>query len=461
MQNLKKNGPRPVLIYIIKILLIAGAYFLSAKLGLQFAFLKGNVTLIWPPSGIALASVLLMGYGAIPGLIIGAFIATYSTGTSFLFALISAIGNPLAVIIPFYLIKRFTSFRPQLDKLNSVLSLLVFGALVGPLFSATVGSFGILISGLGSWSNIIETWIKWWLGDAMGVIVFAPFLLTWFSHSRTKFQHKKILEGSLIFGLLVFLDYVVFGNKLTSEISYSLSYLIFPLAIWAAMRIDSRGVSTINLVAMSISVWGTVHGFGPFINSTLQSSLIYMSSTITIFITALILSGAIAEQKTMEDRLINLSNHDYLTGLYNRLFFDEETKRLNNSRQFPISVIMGDVNHLKRVNDTLGHDQGDQVLKNVAALFNKVFRTEDIVARLSGDEFAILLPNTNLPSLKIIMKRVHSEISVFNQAHQKLPIHLSFGYCRAHKKNKIEDCLKKADKLMYLEKHKINRSKNK
>ena len=460
MQNLKKNGPRAVLIYLVKILLIAGTYFLSAKLGLQFAFLKEDIPLIWPPSGIALAAMLLFGYGAIPGLIIGAFTATYSTGAPLLFALITAIGNPLAAIVSFFLIKRFTSFRPQLDKLSSVMLLLTFGALVGPLFSATAGSAGILISGLGSWSNFLDVWFKLWLGDAMGVIVFSPFLLTWFSHSRSKFQQNKILEGGLILGLLILPYYLAFGNITTSEISYPLTYLLFPLSIWSAMRFDNRGVSTINVVAMSVLVWGIVHGFGPNISSTPQSSLIYMSSTITIFITALFLSGAIAERKTMEGRLTNLSNHDYLTGLYNRLFFDEETKRLNNSRQFPISVIMADVDYLKRVNDTIGHDQGDQVLKNIALLFNKVFRNEDIVARLSGDEFAIILPNTNLPSLKRIMKRVHSEISLFNQAHQELPIYLSFGYCHAHKKNEIEDCLKKADTLMYLEKRK-NRSKYK
>ena len=453
MQNLKKNGTT-VLIYLIKILLIAEAYFISTKLGLQFTFFNGNIALIWPPLGIALATILLMGYGAIPGLILGAFAAAFSTGAPILYSFITAIGNPLAVIVSFILIKRFTSFRPQLDTLNSVIFLLIFGALVGPFFSAIIGSVGFLVSGLESWSNFLMIWLKWWLGDAMGVIIFAPFLLTWLSHPSLKSQHTKILESSLIFGLLILLVYVVFGNQLNSEISYSLYYLIFPLAFWAALRIDSRGVATINLVAMVISVWGTIHGFGPFINSTPQSSLIYMSSIITVFITALILSGAIAERKTMEGKLTQQSNHDYLTGLYNRLFFDEEIKRLNNSRQFPISVIMADVDHLKKVNDTLGHDQGDQVLKNIALLFNRVFRKEDIVAHLSGDEFAMLLPNTNLPSLKKLLKRVYSEISLFNQAHPELPIHLSFGYFCAQKDNKIEDCLKKADKLMYLEKQK-------
>ena len=80
MQNLKKSGLNAVLIYIIKTLLIAEAYFISAKLGLQFTFLNENIALIWPPLGIALAIILLMGYGAIPGLILGAFAATYSTG---------------------------------------------------------------------------------------------------------------------------------------------------------------------------------------------------------------------------------------------------------------------------------------------------------------------------------------------------------------------------------------------
>jgi diguanylate cyclase (GGDEF)-like protein len=459
MQNLKKNGPRPVIIYLLKILLIAGTYFLSAKLGLQFAFLKGNVTLIWPPSGIALAAILLMGPGAIPGIMLGAFSATYSTGAPFLFSLVTAIGNPLAAIIPFFLIIKFSSFRPQLDDLTSVFSLLLFGALVGPLFSATVGSAGILLSNMGTWSNILETWFKWWLGDAMGVIVFSPLLLTWFSHSLPKFRKERILEGYIIFGLILLLEFFVFGSQLNSETSYSLSYLIFPIKIWAAMRLDSRGVSVINLTAVSISVWGTVNGYGPFINSTLQSSLVFLSSTITIFITTLILSAAVAERRLLESKLILQGNHDHLTGLYNRLYFDEETKRLNNSRQFPISVIMTDVDNLKRVNDNLGHEKGDQVLINIAEIFNKVFRKEDIVARLGGDEFAVLLPETNLHSLKRIVKRFNTEVSLFNRVHPELPIQISLGFCRAHKNNKIEECLKKADELMYLEKHKKHKNK--
>ncbi len=454
MQNLNKNGLRPVIVYLIYILLIAGTYFLSAKLGLQFAFLKGNVTLIWPPSGIALAAILLMGPGAIPGIMLGAFSATYSTGAPFLFSLATAIGNPLAAIIPFFLIKKFSSFRPQLDDLTSVFSILLFGALVGPLFSATVGSASILLSNMGTWSNIFETWFKWLLGDAMGVIVFSPLLLTWLSQSMPKFRKDRILEGSFIFGLILLLEYFVFGGHLNSEISYSLSYLIFPLKIWAAMRLDSRGVSAINLAAVSISVWGTVNGYGPFINSTLQSSLVFLSSSITIFITTLILSAAVTERRVLETKLKMQSNHDYLTGLYNRLYFDEEAKRLNNSRQFPISVIMTDVDNLKRVNDNLGHEKGDQVLINIAKIFNKVFRKEDIVSRLGGDEFAVLLPETNLHSLKRIVKRFNTEVSLFNRAHPELPIQISLGFCRAHKNNKIEECLKKADELMYLEKQK-------
>jgi diguanylate cyclase (GGDEF)-like protein len=173
----------------------------------------------------------------------------------------------------------------------------------------------------------------------------------------------------------------------------------------------------------------------------------------------LILSAAVTERRVLEAKLKTQSNHDYLTGLYNRLYFDEETKRLNNSRQFPVSIIMTDVDNLKGVNDSLGHDKGDQLLINVAELFTTVFRTEDIVARLGGDEFAVLLPDTNLPSLKRILKRVNTEISLFNHAHSELPIYISFGYCRAHKQNKIEECLKKADELMYLEKQKKRNNK--
>ena len=100
----------------------------------------------------------------------------------------------------------------------------------------------------------------------------------------------------------------------------------------------------------------------------------------------------ITQQKRAEDRLRFLSTHDVLTGLYNRAFFEEETTRMERGRHYPISVLMVDVDHLKITNDRRGHAAGDSLLRRAAAVLRAAFRTEDVVARIGGDEFAVLLP---------------------------------------------------------------------
>ena len=114
----------------------------------------------------------------------------------------------------------------------------------------------------------------------------------------------------------------------------------------------------------------------------------------------------ITERKQAEDRLRYLGFHDMMTGLYNRSFFEEELKRLDAKRQLPLSIIIGDIDGLKLVNDTLGHRKGDQLIVKVAGIIKKACRTEDIVCRWGGDEFAILLPKTDTETAEQICDRI-------------------------------------------------------
>ena len=123
-----------------------------------------------------------------------------------------------------------------------------------------------------------------------------------------------------------------------------------------------------------------------------------------------------------------------------------------NSRQYPISVIMADIDGLKDINDTFGHSTGDQVLVNLANLFSDVFRHEDIVSRLGGDEFVILLPNTDASTTKKIIKRIKKQNIAYNKRHMDLPISFSMGISTAKQGESIEGHLKNADNLMYEEK---------
>jgi diguanylate cyclase (GGDEF)-like protein len=164
------------------------------------------------------------------------------------------------------------------------------------------------------------------------------------------------------------------------------------------------------------------------------------------------LRSEIIERTEAETRLKFLSSHDAMTGLYNRFFFEAELERLQNSRLYPISVVMSDLDGLKRVNDYNGHAAGDELLKRTAKVLQESFRTEDVVARIGGDEFAVLLPQTDAGSMQAILVRLKANLEKCNLVCFDLTIELSVGTATAEKGSILSQVIKKADDAMYEEK---------
>ncbi len=133
----------------------------------------------------------------------------------------------------------------------------------------------------------------------------------------------------------------------------------------------------------------------------------------------------ITERKAAEEEVVYMSYHDQLTGLYNRRFFEEEFNRLNTKRHLPISLIMADVNGLKLINDAFGHEEGDKLLQLMASVLRNTCRESEIIARLSGDEFVILLPNTTETSVQHIVQRLKK--ALFHEKFKSIEFSMSFG----------------------------------
>ncbi|EGO63993.1 diguanylate cyclase domain-containing protein [Acetonema longum] len=136
----------------------------------------------------------------------------------------------------------------------------------------------------------------------------------------------------------------------------------------------------------------------------------------------------VTERKKIEDQFHYLSLHDSLTGLYNRAYFQQEMRRLAGGRQLPVGIVVCDVDGLKLINDTLGHEHGDTLIIAVARILTECFRDSDVVARIGGDEFAILLPRISSSVLERICRRIQDREAVYNKLNPSIPLGLSVGY---------------------------------
>ncbi|HEY5514349.1 MAG TPA: diguanylate cyclase [Geomonas sp.] len=160
----------------------------------------------------------------------------------------------------------------------------------------------------------------------------------------------------------------------------------------------------------------------------------------------------ISERKRTEMRLRYLSTHDMLTGIYNRAYFDEEMERLKMGRKFPVSIVMADVDRLKETNDQLGHAAGDELLRHAAELFKGAFRRGDVAARIGGDEFAALLPDTDETALMEAIERLNQHLSLGTKENGWSLLKLSIGAATANSGEELMAAWRTADERMYQEK---------
>ena len=442
-----------VSLYTGKAILVAAAYILASLLAILLTSAKNPAPLIWPQAGVALTSVLLVGFEALPGVLIGSILIAVATGVPIDLSVIIAAGNTLAAFFPAYFLLTKNNFSSMLENIGSILKLLLLGVVISPLIASTFSILGIYLVGINIGDSLLQIWGTRWLRDALGVLVFTPFFLVWLGNPLPKINSRNLIDGAAITAVGVALELLIFFGKLNQETANAITFLIIPIIIWASIRLSIHGLVVTNFISSVLFLWGIANKKGALFHGEMTTSFpAFLSVLGTMWATSLILSASIAKYNKIQKNLSDLSNHDTLTGLFNRLFFETEMKRLDNSRQFPISIIMSDLDNLKEINDTFGHRSGDQLLKNLSTLFLSLFRHEDIICRIGGDEFVALLPGTSAPKVKMIIERLIKRIDSYNHDHPDLPIRISLGFSTASQGESLLGHLKIADNLMYEEK---------
>src|SRR6185295_8145055 len=191
-------------------LVVAVIYFVGAELGLSLASLHENVTPVWPPTGIAIASVLIFGPRVLPGVFLGALAANIPTSLPIPFAFGIAIGNTIEALAAWFLLRRSKRWRNSFDSVGEVLTFVVYAAVLATLVSATIGNLSVCFGDPKQWNEFTSLWLTWWMGDGFGALIFAPLMLSWSSSRRV--EREDVPEIASLFVLLLIVSLIVFAG---------------------------------------------------------------------------------------------------------------------------------------------------------------------------------------------------------------------------------------------------------
>ncbi|PYP55410.1 MAG: hypothetical protein DMD44_15185 [Gemmatimonadetes bacterium] len=281
--------------YLLRIAAVAAAYFAAARVGLLAAVAQSVVSSAWPPSGVALAALLLLGLRLWPGIALGAFLLNWTAGVSAAGAAGIATGNTLEAVAGAWLLGRMMDFRPSLERVRDVIALVVVGALASTTLSATLGVASLWASGAVAPDALRRLWFVWWSGDALGDVLVAPLLLTWVRAARA--TGRRLEAGGVLAALLL-----LTGLLLRHPLSYV--YAVFPVVVWAALRFGSRGTATATAVVATLTIWYTLHGLGPFVASTPTENLALLQTFLGLTaVTGLVLAAVVTERGAAEGAL--------------------------------------------------------------------------------------------------------------------------------------------------------------
>src|SRR6266478_798850 len=305
----------PRLQLLLRLLLVFAFYLTAGKLGLSVPFTSGNVSPIWPASGVALASVLVWGYEVWPAIALAAFLVNFFSPVSATASLGIALGNTSSALFGGYLLRRFAGFQPSLARMRDVLGLVILAAVVSPIVAASIGITTLFLTHMHAWSDFSSAWRVWWLGDAMGVLIVTPLFLTGrelVSSLRSSRLTEFLLLGAGLFATCA----AIFGGRTGFGVQDDvLAFVAFPFVIWAAIRFRVAGVAMASFLIAVIAVWGTAKGNGPFVKHDPLGNVALLQLFIAVTsMTGLILAGvieererAITERKRAEESLRELS----------------------------------------------------------------------------------------------------------------------------------------------------------
>jgi signal transduction histidine kinase/ActR/RegA family two-component response regulator len=276
-------------------------YFIVGKLALKLAFVNASVSPVMPSAGIALAALLVLGYRTWPAIFLGAFLVSFTTTGNIGSSFGIAIGNTFEAVCGVWLVNRFAGGAAVFERADNVFKFAA-AVITSALISPSVGVTSLALGGFASWSDYQAIWLSWWMGDIAGALVMAPLVVLWCREKTRQWTQSEKVEVSLLFLALLVVAEITFGGWFPiSAKNYPIAFLYIPFLVWLTFRFTPREAATGIFILASVAIWGTLHGFGPFVLATQSHSLfILQTRTAVLAITAMALAAAMAERRRAE-----------------------------------------------------------------------------------------------------------------------------------------------------------------
>ena len=408
---------RPRTRYLVTSTALASAYFVAAKLGLAFAFVNPSATAIWPPTGMTLAALLILGLDVWPAILLGAFLANLTAQGTVGTSLVIGIGNTLEGLIGALLVSRFAQGRMFFLKPRDIVKFVVLAALLSTTVSATAGVTTLAVAGYASWTDYGHIWLTWWLGDSAGDLIVAPFLIVWASVPAPRWRLRWMLEATAVIVGLSLVAMLAFQGLIPAESAEHLpiEYLCVPFLFWAAFRLGRRCVATCVLVMSFIAIDGTLRGLGPFARETANEALLLLQAYLAVKAVTMLAAAAVVWQLRQAEKLArSQAVRDELTGLANyRHLMDTLQAEIRRAQRVgrSFATLLLDMDGLKQINDHLGHLVGNRALCRMGNCLRTCCRATDTPARFGGDEFAVVLPETSADGARHLIERIAQHLA--------------------------------------------------
>jgi PAS domain S-box-containing protein len=279
---------------------LAVFYFCAGKLSLFLAYVHPSASAVWPPSGLALAALLLWGYRLWPGIFLGAFLVNITTAGSLETTVGIAVGNTLEALLGAWLINCFADGPKAFERAKNIFKFALLAAILSTVLGATLGVTMLSLEGFAQWQQYAAIWLTWWLGDMTGDLLVAPLLVIWVTQPYPELKAGRISEAAGLLVSLILVGYIVFFARTHLILE---SIVILPL-LWAAFRFGQRGAVTAAFLMSSIALGGTLRGIGPFATEDLNESLLRLQGFMgTIAVAGLVLASVITERARAEQWL--------------------------------------------------------------------------------------------------------------------------------------------------------------